>query len=73
MTASRGDKINLDVSLTLNRHSWENLLNVANMCVPVSLEPEEQRTYFDRTGKEWTVGDFWDSVRELKKQLAQED
>jgi len=70
---SEKDLSNLPMSLHLKRSSWENIFNVVQMCVPVSLEPKEQRTYFDRTGKEWTVGDFWDSVRELKKQLEKED
>ncbi len=60
-------------ALHLSQSSWKNLLNVVTMCVPVALEPKEKKTYLERTGKEWTVGDFWDSVRELRKQLGQED
>ena len=67
------DLSDIPMSLHLSRSGWECLLNVVKMCVPVGLEPEERKTYLERTGKEWTVGDFWDSVRELKKQLRQED
>ena len=66
------DLSSLSMSLRLNRESWENLLGVIKMCVPVALEPKEQRNYFDSTGKEWTVGDFWSSVDELQTQLGQE-
>ena len=61
------------MSLHLSRSSWENLLRIIKMCVPVSLADEERETYFRRTGKHWTVGDFWDSVRELRNQLGLED
>lgn len=58
-----------DISLTLQRASWENILGVIKMCVPVSLDEDEREMYFRRTGKHWTVGDFWDSVKELRDQL----
>lgn len=60
-------------SLCLSHSSWKNMLDVIKMCVPVELESEERETYFRRTGKEWTIGDFWDSVKELQEQLGDED
>ncbi len=67
------DLSEMPMSFHLSRSSWKTLLNVITKCVPVGLDPEERKTYLERTGKEWTVGDFWDSVRELRKQLGQED
>ena len=67
------DLSSMPISLRISRPSWERLLNVVKMCVPVSLDPEERKKYLDRTGKEWTVGDFWDSVKELRKQLGLEE
>lgn len=63
------DLSSLSVSLRLNRSSWENLFSVIKMCVPIELEPEEQKKFLEITGKEWTIGDFWNSVRELQDQL----
>jgi len=60
-------------SLRLSLSSWENLFSVIKMCVPVELESEECEKYLEQTGKEWTVGDFWASVKELQTQLGQED
>lgn len=59
-------------SLTLSHSSWKNLFSVIKMCVPIELEPEEQEKYLEITGKEWTIGDFWNSVRELQDQLGDE-
>ncbi len=67
------DLSDMPMSLHLSQSSWKNLFNVVKMCVPVGLDPEERKTYLERTGKEWTVGDFWDSVHELRKQLRQGD
>ena len=68
----RIDLSSISTSLRLDRSSWENLFSVIKLCVPVILEPDERKTYLERTGKEWTIGDFWDSVKELQKQLGEE-
>ena len=67
------DLSNSQTSLHLNHASWETLLGVIKQCVPVSLDDGEQEKYFKITGKKWTVGDFWDSVKELQTQLGQEE
>ncbi len=63
---------NMPRSLRLSLPSWENLLNTIKMCVPVGLSDDERETYFKKTGKHWTVGDFWESVNELRTQLGGE-
>ncbi len=58
-----------DLNLHLGRSSWNNLLRVLRLCVPTDLSDDEKKKYLDTTGKEWTIGDFWDSMHELQTQI----